>query len=123
MQIRTLWSESPESTHSANSVSQELGRQQHNPPFKVFTVRERQGNYQLTCGLVRSVREVCTGQVLGEQRDEHLKQNRKFSEEDGPSTEFEGLVGFCQVKEGRGRGRMFQAEGIAHVKMRKFETA
>ena len=53
--------ESHESIYSASSGSEELGRQQHDPSFKMFTVGERQGNPEFWCGLLRSRREVHAG--------------------------------------------------------------
>ena len=38
-----------------------LGRQQHDPSFKVFTMGDRQGNHEFWCGLLRSRREVHAG--------------------------------------------------------------
>lgn len=56
-------SESHELTHSARSVLQELGRQQHNLPFKVFRFGERLVSL-LWAGLLK---EMCSGRALGEQ--------------------------------------------------------
>ena len=47
-------------------------------------------------------------------QDSHWGAERPASEPE-QEAEFEGLVGFCQVK--GGKRKTFQAEGIAHVKV------
>lgn len=94
----------------SQSACQELGRQQRNPLFKVFTVGDKE---------TTSSGKVCegddAGQALGEQRDQHLSQNRKFSSRRWLLIWVWSTSWILRVKEGRGGGRILQA--VAHVKV------
>lgn len=73
--------DSREFTHAASSVLHKLGKQPHNPPFKVFRVRERQGNQKVLHGLGGPMKEMCSGQALAEQRPASKTKQEIFLKE------------------------------------------
>lgn len=117
VQVGTHVSESHELTHSARSVLQELGRQQHNLPFKVFRFGERQGNQQSCVLWAGLLKEMCSGRALGEQGPAAKPKQEIFLKEMAHELNWRILP--CWSEQERGGGLPSRRNSIRYIGLKQ----